>query len=40
MVVQHKVLEPGVQLLQKPFTKVELGRKVRATLDGPRTSDL
>jgi nitrogen-specific signal transduction histidine kinase/CheY-like chemotaxis protein len=34
MVVQHKVLEPGVQLLQKPFTKVELGRKVRATLDG------
>ena len=33
MVVQHKVLEPGVQLLQKPFTKVELGRKVRATLD-------
>jgi signal transduction histidine kinase len=39
MVVQHKVLEPGVQLLQKPFTKVELARKVRATLDGPRTSD-
>ena len=34
MVVQHKVLEPGVQLLQKPFTRVELGRKVRATLDG------
>jgi PAS domain S-box-containing protein len=34
MVVQHKVLEPGVQLLQKPFTRIELGRKVRATLDG------
>jgi len=34
MVVQYKVLEPGVQLLQKPFTKVELGQKVRATLDG------
>jgi PAS domain S-box-containing protein len=34
MVVQYKVLEPGVQLLQKPFSKVELGQKVRATLDG------
>jgi len=34
MVVQHKVLEPGVPLLQKPFTRVELGRKVRATLEG------
>ena len=34
MVVQHKVLEPGVQLLQKPFTKVDLAQKVRATLDG------
>jgi two-component system, cell cycle sensor histidine kinase and response regulator CckA len=34
MVMQHKVLEPGVQLLQKPFTKVELATKVRATLDG------
>lgn len=33
MVVQHKVLEPGVQLLQKPFTKVDLAKKVRATLD-------
>lgn len=33
MVVQHRVLEPGVQLLQKPFTKAELGMKVRATLD-------
>jgi signal transduction histidine kinase/CheY-like chemotaxis protein len=33
MVVQHKVLEPGVQLLQKPFTKIELAQKVRATLD-------
>jgi CheY-like chemotaxis protein len=33
MVMQHKVLEPGVQLLQKPFTKVELATKVRATLD-------
>jgi two-component system, cell cycle sensor histidine kinase and response regulator CckA len=34
MVVQHKVLEPGVQLLQKPFTKAELALKVRSTLDG------
>jgi CheY-like chemotaxis protein len=34
MVVQHKVLEPGVQLLQKPFTKFDLARKVRSTLDG------
>lgn len=34
MVVQHKVLEPGVKLLQKPFTKADLALKVRATLDG------
>ncbi len=34
MVVQHKVLEPGVKLLQKPFTKVDLAMKVRSTLDG------
>ncbi len=34
MVVQHKVLEPGVKLLQKPFNRVELGLKVRSTLDG------
>lgn len=34
MVVQHKVLEPGVQLLQKPFSKSDLALKVRATLDG------
>jgi len=34
MVVQHKVLEPGVQLLQKPFTRTELALKVRSTLDG------
>ncbi|MGD1082014.1 MAG: PAS domain S-box protein [Candidatus Sulfotelmatobacter sp.] len=36
MVVQYKVLEPGVQLLQKPFTKVDLALKVRSTLDGKR----
>ncbi len=34
MVVQHKVLEPGVNLLQKPFGKDDLARKVRSTLDG------
>ena len=33
MVMQHKVLEPGVQLLQKPFTKADLAMKVRTTLD-------
>ena len=33
MVMQHKVLEPGVQLLQKPFSKTDLALKVRATLD-------
>jgi two-component system, cell cycle sensor histidine kinase and response regulator CckA len=39
MVVQHKVLEPGVQLLQKPFTKAELALKVRSTLDGRLSED-
>ncbi len=34
MVVQHKVLEPGVNLLQKPFSKADLALKVRSTLDG------
>ncbi len=33
MVVQHKVLEPGVTLLQKPFDKMQLARKVRQVLD-------
>lgn len=33
MVVQHKVLEPGVALLQKPFDKVQLARTVRSVLD-------
>jgi PAS domain S-box-containing protein len=33
MVVQHKVLDPGVRLLQKPFGKIELALKVRSTLD-------
>ena len=34
MVVQHKVLEPGVQMLQKPFTRSDLAQKVRSALDG------
>jgi two-component system, cell cycle sensor histidine kinase and response regulator CckA len=34
MVVQHKVLEPGANLLQKPFTKFDLAERVRFTLDG------
>ncbi len=34
MVVQHKVLEPGVNLLQKPFSRSDLALKVRSTLDG------
>jgi two-component system, cell cycle sensor histidine kinase and response regulator CckA len=34
MVVQHKVLEPGMNLLQKPFTKFDLAARVRSTLDG------
>ena len=34
MVVQHKVLEPGIALLQKPFDKLALTRKIRSVLDG------
>ena len=34
MVAQHRVLDSGLQLLQKPFTKQELALKVRAALDG------
>ena len=33
MVVQHKVLEPGAKVLQKPFTRLDLAQKVRSTLD-------
>jgi two-component system, cell cycle sensor histidine kinase and response regulator CckA len=39
MVMPHKVLEPGVLLLQKPFTRADLALKVRSTLDGPGTRD-
>ena len=37
-VVQHRVREPGVRLLQKPFTKAELALQIRATLDGDGSS--
>ena len=34
MVARHNVLEPGIALLQKPFDKVQLARKIRSVLDG------
>jgi len=33
-IAHHGVLEPGTALLQKPFTPVSLGRRVREILDG------
>jgi hypothetical protein len=33
MVMQHNVLGPGMQILQKPFTRADLALKVRSTLD-------
>jgi FixJ family two-component response regulator len=33
MVVHHRILEPGIAVLQKPFTRQQLGAKVRAALD-------
>jgi PAS domain S-box-containing protein len=34
-IVQRGVLEPGISLLQKPFTPFDLARKVRQVLDSP-----
>jgi CheY-like chemotaxis protein len=34
-IVQHRVLEPGASLLQKPITPDALLRKVREVLDAP-----
>jgi two-component system cell cycle sensor histidine kinase/response regulator CckA len=36
MVVHHEVLEPGVAILQKPFDKNRLARKIRLVLDDSR----
>jgi CheY-like chemotaxis protein len=34
-IVHHGRLDPGVQLLAKPYRRRQLARKVRAVLDGP-----
>ena len=34
-IVHHGVLEPGIVLLEKPFTEQDLARTVRAVLDAP-----
>ena len=36
-VVNHGMLDPGLQYLQKPFTRAGLARKVHEVLRGPRT---
>jgi FixJ family two-component response regulator len=35
-IARHGVLEPGIVLLQKPFTAEAAARKVREVLDTPR----
>ena len=34
-IVQHGILSPGLEFLQKPYTLSALAHKVRAVLDGP-----
>ncbi|HET8713216.1 MAG TPA: PAS domain S-box protein [Gemmatimonadales bacterium] len=34
-IVQHGMLEPGLDFLQKPFTPAALAKKIRAVLDNP-----
>jgi PAS domain S-box-containing protein len=36
-IVHHGVLEPGIVLLEKPFTDEDLARMVRAVLDAPNS---
>ena len=38
-ILHHGRLDRGVQLLQKPFTKIELAEKVNAIIHGPREPD-
>lgn len=35
IIAKHKIAEPGLTFLYKPFTREELLRKVRSVLDGP-----
>jgi PAS domain S-box-containing protein len=35
VVTRHGILEPGVQLLQKPFSSAELARRLREALESP-----
>jgi FixJ family two-component response regulator len=35
VIAHHGVLEEGVAFIQKPFSRLELARKVRACLDAP-----
>lgn len=37
-IVRHGVLDQGVQLLQKPFSSVDLARRVRQTLTAGATA--
>ena len=34
-IVHHRVLEPGTEFIEKPFTPDALARKVREVLDAP-----
>jgi len=34
-ITHHGILEPGIDLIQKPFTPGALARRVREVLDGP-----
>jgi len=37
-IARHGMLQPGVNLLPKPFTAVTLARQVRRVLDAPVTA--